>query len=71
MPNTESSDARQDRVGILIERVTDDIQSVGNDLLSQKLRNQAEQAADWMVKQHPHREVDERLVTTLRTGSHG
>ena len=65
--NTESSNARQDRVGILLERVTDDIKSIVNDPeVRWKLRNQAEQAADWLVEQHPHREVDEMLVSALR-----
>ena len=66
MSNTESSDARQDRVGTLLEGVRNDIESASSDAHVQRLlRKQAEQAANWLVKEHP-READEMLVSTLR-----
>ena len=68
MSNTESSDARRDRdrVDLLIERVAGDIDS--NDPgVRRSLRRQVEQAAEWLVKNHPHCEwPDETLVTLLR-----
>ena len=61
----EPSNARQDRLGILMDRVAGDIESVAKDPnINQELRKRAEQAADWLVKEHP-RESDETLVTTL------
>ena len=68
MSNTESSDARQDtdRVDRLMECVAGDIDSVANDpQVRRSLKRQAEQAAEWLVKEH-HHESDETLVTTLR-----
>ena len=63
MSNTESSNARQDRVDILMRCVADDINS-NDPPVRRSLEHHAVQAAEWLVNEHS-RESDETLVTTL------
>ena len=69
MANTESSNAPQDTdlVGSLMrdKRVADYIESNSNGSARRALTRQAEQAAEWLLKEHRY-ESDEMLVTTLR-----
>ena len=67
MSDTASSNTPQERVGKLMKGVTEDIKKVsfGDPQVQELLQDYAKRAANWLVNGHPHREVDEMLVSTL------